>query len=670
MCLLSGKKYNTIFIFLFLFFAVFIFTQTTFASEITVIEEDNHGNIRLENDYIAIIVNQDENAMGRFAVETTGGDPMKTEDENMPLIYGRPQPWPSYTTIKINGENYVFGGETGRRAGRDGLYGQVKTPPQVIEGEKILTVTDYDGILVEQILSFSRGITTGLYDSARIEYRIENTTEQEKEIGIRIMLDTMLGENDGAPFMVRDQTVDTDRRIAGEDLPDFWQAFDSISTPTVISQGTFRRPEVTVPEAVYFSDWGSLADGIWNFDFNPGQEFIRAGGFDIDSAMAMYWNPETLLPGESRVYSTEYGLGGVDIVPGLLSLLVPRIPDFAFQEQDDTFDVIANIGNDSEIVLEDVTVEIELSDGFNTVNYKRQLGDFEPGHVEPISWEVGTSFDIHQLPAEMNFQITADAANTDANQAAGSVGIIGPEKPEIAQHQIEDLYVRRGMVRPNPFKITASIKNTGGLKTSDQMANLLLGAGLRLADKDSQEKFTGFIKPGEEVELSWYVRITEGIEGAEVPFAINFGDLVYNERISIPEVSPLFYLQHESYQGEKNRILVTEINAANIFEIDNIDLNISYSTQQLKLVEILPGNIFIANNNNVILWEEAELSDGQIKLRQNLPHSTDGYNIKGSIARLLFRVIDDYDNYDLPQWEDSYFYDEQNELLEIDLGVF
>ena len=81
--------------------------------------EDENNNLRFGNEYIVIVINQNNNSKGRFAVETTGGAPYKESDKNKPLVYGRPNPWTSYTTIRIDGENYVFGGETERRAGKE-----------------------------------------------------------------------------------------------------------------------------------------------------------------------------------------------------------------------------------------------------------------------------------------------------------------------------------------------------------------------------------------------------------------------------------------------------------------------------------------------------------------------------------------------------------------------
>src|SRR5690606_40151199 len=112
---------------------------------------------------------------------------------------------------------------------------------------------------------------------ARIEYRITNQGTTPRNVGLRVMLDTLLGSNDGAPFQVGGQAVLSDTAFRGDAIPDFFQAFDSLANPQIVSQGTLRAFDTTVPDEVYFSNWGSLADGVWNFEFVPGRDFARVG---------------------------------------------------------------------------------------------------------------------------------------------------------------------------------------------------------------------------------------------------------------------------------------------------------------------------------------------------------------------------------------------------------
>src|SRR6056297_4195407 len=365
--------------------------------------EDEHNNLRFGNEYIVIVVNQNDNSQGRFAVETTGGAPARENDDNKPLIYGRPNPWTSYTSLWINEERYVFGGRTERRAGDDAKYGNVIQEPTV-ENNKIITKTSFGDIIVEQILSIVRSSTTGLADSAQIQYRIINQGDQEEKVGLRVMLDTMLGENDGAPFRLGEDTISTDSLYYNKQLDDFWQAFDSISDPQVTSQGSFIGPDVSTPDRVYFSDWGSLADGVWDFDFNPGQEFVRKGEYEIDSAMAMYWVPEIIGPGETQTYITKYGLGGITIVPGLLSLGVTSPAEVIFDNNNQSFPVVAYLENTSDIEARNVEINIEVTDNFRVDEANRNLGYIASGDISQITWNVSAK-NQNNIPESMTYRV-------------------------------------------------------------------------------------------------------------------------------------------------------------------------------------------------------------------------------------------------------------------------
>lgn len=90
---------------------------------------------------------------------------------------------------------------------------------------------------------------------------------------------------------MEDKQVDSDTGYLGEKVPQHWLAFDSLADPPqVISQGTLVGADLTAPDEVYFTNWGgSLADNIWHFDLTPGRDFLRAGEYELDSAIAIFF---------------------------------------------------------------------------------------------------------------------------------------------------------------------------------------------------------------------------------------------------------------------------------------------------------------------------------------------------------------------------------------------
>lgn len=643
-------KIITILLISFLFISVNTSAQANIFSEV-----DNNNNLRLGNDYIVIIINQDENAKGRFAIETTGGAPMEEADDNKPLVYGRPKPWTSYSTLKINNVNYVFGGSTKRRAGADANYGELTEGPKISDNQ-IYTSTLIDGIKVEQILSIVKSSTTGLFDTTQIKYRLINNSNQEKEVGLRIMLDTMLGQNDGAPFRLADKAVTTDTLYLKEELPIFWQAFDSITNPTVTSQGTFKGPGVTAPDEVYFADWGSLADGDWNFDFNPGEEFVRKGEYEIDSAIAMMWEPKLLAPNEELTYVTNYGLGGIKVVPGLLALGVTSPAEFTFDENNKFFPVVAYIENTSEITAENVKVEIDLPAEFTTDSLVKEIGNLEANETAQVNWEVRPAGD--EIPGFMTYTVEVNADNTDSNQVKRDIKFVGPPMIETEITLEENLRKEKGKIIPNPFDLNIKFTNVGGSTLFDAKTEIALPPGLTFADKEVNKKYLGYIESGESVDVNWAVKVLN-VTG-QMPYSINITGLNnYNKsrraNLDIPELEPYIYLEKVEF-GENYQTY--DLIGQNLNNIDTLNVDLGYNPDAYDINYIFPGEIFV-QNDKIILWEDPIMSEGKIEFDETLPN-----NINSEvIATIQFRRKND--NQLNLQFENIEAFNENNEEINI-----
>ncbi len=618
------------------FLVLFLLTGIVAAEDDLFTKVDEYNNLRLGNDYIVLVVNQQTSAVGRFAIETTGGAPLRTNDDNKPLVYGRPNPWTSYSTIWIDGENFVFGGKTERRAGKNGQYGELITLPEV-SNNRIITRTKFNDITVEQILSIVKSSTTGLYDSAQIQYRIINNSDVEHKVGLRTMLDTMLGENDGAPFRLGADAVTEDKLYYKKQLSSFWQAFDSLAAPQVTSQGTFIGNDVTPPDKVYFSDWGSLADGVWDFDFNPGQNFIRKGEYEIDSAIAMYWVPEIIKPGEVKTYITKYGLGGITIVPGLLSLGVSSPAEVTINKSKQSFPIVGYLENTSEINAKDVKVTLQLPDSFAANNPIRELGNMEPGDIAQINWEVRPV--NAKIPSDITYRVIVEAANTDNNQVERSVSFVGPPELNAVISLVDEVKSKLGQLQPNPFRIQAQISNTGESTLYGVGADLSLPPGLVTGPKEVTLKHLGSLAPGEKVNVNWLVKALK-IEG-EQPFAVNVSGINdYNttsiEKMKLPSLIPMIYLQKKT-GNKSDDYMSLNINAANLGEVEQLDFVIKYNQDQLDLSYSSRGNLFIKDNKLLPYNGPVATGNGIIKFSEKLPFNKG----TGTLTTIHFREIED-----------------------------
>ena len=254
---------------------------------------------KLSNEYIECVV---KSYNGRFTIGTTGGNPFVNSDDNKKLTYGHPGSDTSYTTIFTDGKPNIYG--------KSGFV----TAPH-ISGKSNISVARYGDIEVKQILSIVKNTATGREDVIEIKYAVKNNSNIVKQVGVRVMLDTMLGSNDAAPFRIpKVGEVTTEREFTGNDIPRYFQAFDSLSSPNVVSYGSFLSGSIR-PDKVQFVNWGRISGKQWDYK-------IAAGQSNGDSAVSVIWDRK-IPAGKEETYITRYGLSELvqDLRPPLETTL-------------------------------------------------------------------------------------------------------------------------------------------------------------------------------------------------------------------------------------------------------------------------------------------------------------------------------------------------------------
>lgn len=584
-------------------------------SAVSCSAQEQKPNLEIANEYIRIIINTLEENMGRFSVGTTGGDPDRIGDEQQHLIYGGAEPWTSFTTVRIGNQNWVYGNPTNRRAGKNGLFGQVIQPPTIVDNT-LVSSWQLGPILVTQTLSFTRSITSGLMDTAKIEYKLVNTDVVSHMVGLRLVLDTMLGQNDGAPFRLSDRAILTDTVFYSHEMPAFWQAFDSLSNPQVISQGTLIGGEVTPPNRVYFSNWGSIADGLWDFNYQPGRDFMRAGEFELDSAIALYWDQQPLRPNESRTYVAYYGLGGVTITPGELSVaLTAPWQVKADQRHRETLTIVAYIENTGKGEARDVTATLRLPEGLELLNagdsLKRHYGSLAVGETYQTSWQV---IPTGTITGDVTFEVLVEATNSESSLAKRSVQIVKPDYLEIDLIGPLFLSVDNERLSPLPMEVMARVTNSGGA-TAYNVEAVLHHPLMKLAKGDASVKRLGAIAPNESVTVKWHLD-PSGISGQLVYYidVISDTDRYASNRneVFIPYIEPkVFVGEPMTSQGKvtAGQYFSISVWATNITDFRKASLELNYDPQYLEIVgrslDITRGTLFVDpdDQNKLLQWQ-------------------------------------------------------------------
>lgn len=266
----------------------------------------------IENAYIKALTANG----GRFIIGTTGGDPNTSDDDNKRLLYGYPSNvGSSFSTLRV-----VNGGTTTDYRLGDNVWddtGVAPVAPPTSDGTTITTVWEQAGIRVEERLYFVQNSDTGRLDTAAVEYTVKNNNSSSRNVGLRVLLDVMIGDNDGAPYFVLGTgQLSQEFEFYGANVPEYWIAYESptFDPGSLKGRGQLSGGSATRPDRFVIAHWGDdLCGGVPGL-FDTDWDYIPNPSFAVtcDSATALYYNPVTLGPDQTKTYRTYYGIAESD----------------------------------------------------------------------------------------------------------------------------------------------------------------------------------------------------------------------------------------------------------------------------------------------------------------------------------------------------------------------
>jgi hypothetical protein len=248
----------------------------------------------MTNDRLQVDVDEDSAriflaAVGEAVDETIG------ETRSDLLFFDRPPS--SYTVVYVDGDALIFGSERGTFSKR-----------AVLQDSSIDAVWTTARIDVEQTLRFVRRKESGVEDGVLIEYRVENRSARDLEVGLRVLFDTRLGESDGYHFLLPGGVqVRTETEFLGSDLPRMWT---STGGSSLCLTGTLAGEAVSPPDRIVFANYRALRENLLRYRIRRMKSFDYTPYSINDSAVALYYDPRMLPPGASRTYRTILGLCG------------------------------------------------------------------------------------------------------------------------------------------------------------------------------------------------------------------------------------------------------------------------------------------------------------------------------------------------------------------------
>jgi hypothetical protein len=154
-----------------------------------------------------------------------------------------------------------------------------------------------------------------------------------------------------------------------------------LSSPTVSSRGTLKTPKIIAPDKFILSNWARIYNTKWNFAPIPEDS-------NGDSAVGIWWYPENLEAGQSRKYTTYYGIAYIQITPRVLTL---GLNSHSSVHQGNTFTITSFIENTGDLEAEGVNVNLSLPYGLKLVSgetHVKSIGNLKKYDSGQASWKV------------------------------------------------------------------------------------------------------------------------------------------------------------------------------------------------------------------------------------------------------------------------------------------
>jgi hypothetical protein len=223
------------------------------------------------------------------------------------------------TCVRVDGQDFQYGKLPGHRP-------SVKAEKEDRASHLWQTSWLYDdeGVLVTQRVQIVAGAQSGQLDTCLVRYTVQNKGTQPHKVGVRVLLDTFIGANDGVPFAIpgRAGLLTRPEVFEGDRIPDYVQALER---PDLQDPGTVAHlglKGIEIPH-VQIEPIARLVVRPWSntpaWDMPPLEEEARNQPIK-DSCVVLYWPERDMKPGEARELAFTYGLNAITVPEGTANL--------------------------------------------------------------------------------------------------------------------------------------------------------------------------------------------------------------------------------------------------------------------------------------------------------------------------------------------------------------
>ena len=172
-----------------------------------------------------------------------------------------------------------------------------------IENEEPVVFYESEFLTVKTSFTPVKTVSSPNANGIRITINIINKSEDEPDVGLRLVIDTVLGEGrKNVPFVTENINIRNEKIIEGSSDEKYW-----ISRGKDISlMGSIADPydsSAKKPDYLHFANWKKLSDVPWKASYHEGRSFNKLPYSVGDSAVSYYWEPVILKMGRTLTYT-------------------------------------------------------------------------------------------------------------------------------------------------------------------------------------------------------------------------------------------------------------------------------------------------------------------------------------------------------------------------------
>ena len=207
-------------------------------------------------------------------------------------LFNASDPSASYLTAYVDGNVYQLGSSRHFKT----RYERIAGAPAIIYESSFLIVT--------QVFKPIRTLSSQVANGVMITLTFENIATQISSVGLRMLIDTDLGEGrKQVPFITNTQIVASEMILEGNAEERFWVSRGK----NVALMGSIISPvdeeNEKGPDLVHMANWKRLNDSSWRLRYMKGRSFNFLPNSIRDSAVSYYFGPVMLDRGVESTYT-------------------------------------------------------------------------------------------------------------------------------------------------------------------------------------------------------------------------------------------------------------------------------------------------------------------------------------------------------------------------------